>query len=163
MPIGPVVAIYRWPRLKHEPPYIGEHAREESDEACAERAVDHAMIVRERQRQHEAWRKFLPVPYRFHRRLADAEDRDFGRVDDRREVRSADSAEARYRKAAALHVGRRDLAGSHALAHFAELARKLEQSLAIRFAKHRNDEAVRRVDRDADVVVLLHDEALAVG
>src|SRR3954469_6308719 len=42
------------------------------------------MVVGERQRHHQAGYELRAVPDRLHRRAGDAEDRDLGRVDDRR-------------------------------------------------------------------------------
>ena len=76
--------------------------------------------------------------------------------------RAADTAEAGDREAAALHVGGIDLAVAHARADCAELFREFEQALLVGVANHRHDQADRRVDRDADVEVLLEDQVLAV-
>ena len=67
---------------------------------AAERAVDHAMVVGQRQRQHQARHELpcRPTPASS-RDLRHAEDRDFGRVDDRRERGAADAAQRRDREA----------------------------------------------------------------
>ena len=62
---------------------------------------------------------------------------------------------------AALHVAGLELAVARELGDVAELLRDVEHALAVGVAHHRDDEAARRVDRDADVVVLLDDQALA--
>ena len=71
-----------------------------------------AVVVGQRQRQHAAAARTgrLLVVDRLHPRARDAEDRDFRRVDDRREVGAADAAEIRDAEAAALHLLERDLA-----------------------------------------------------
>ena len=125
---------------------------------AADGAVDHAVIVGKRERQHQARLEFLSVPNGAHRRADDTEDRDLGRVDDRREAGAADAAEARDRERRALHVGRRDLPLAHALRDRAELLAELEDALAVDVLDDGNDEAVWRVDGDADVVVALEDE-----
>src|SRR5258705_9067180 len=89
---------------------VGEHLPEVSVEARRRGTVDDAVIVRERQRQRQAWHEGLAVPYRLHRALRQAEDRDLGRVDDRCEMRAADAAQRADREAAAGHVGRPQLA-----------------------------------------------------
>ena len=94
-------------------------------------------------------------------RCARRQDRDFGRVDDRGERGAADAAEARNGEGAALHVAGFQLAVARELGDVAELLGDVEHALAVGVAHHRDDEAARRVDRDADVVVLLDDQALA--
>ena len=84
---------------------LGERVRQELRDARAQRAVDDAVIVGERQRQHEPRRELLAVPHRLHRRLRNAEDGDLGRIDDGREQRAADAAQARDGEPRALHVG----------------------------------------------------------
>src|SRR5258706_5405068 len=148
-------------RLKHQATDIGQHAAQESDKTRALRAVDHGMIIRERQRQHEARRELLAVPYRPGYRFADAEYRNFRRIDYRRKQRATKSAQARYRKAASLQVGGIDLAVAHAGADCTELFCKLEQPFRIGIADHRHDESKRRIDRHADMEILLEDQILA--
>src|SRR5688572_18911859 len=77
--------------LQNELAYIPQHTSQKRDEARAQRAVDHAVIVGQRERQHEARREVLAVPHGLHDGLADTEYGDFGRVDDRREMRAADA------------------------------------------------------------------------
>src|SRR4029453_16022961 len=119
------------------------------------------MVVRKRQRQHEPRRKGLAVPYRLRLRFRYAEDRDFGRVDDRRERGAADSAERADRKAAALHVGGAELAFARLRGELAHLLRNLQNALLIGVLDDRHDEAVRRVRREADMEVLFEDEVAA--
>ena len=64
----------------------------------------------------------LAVPDRLHRALRHAEDRDFRRVDDRRERGAADAAERADREASALHVGRAELAFARLRRQLADLA-----------------------------------------
>ena len=54
--------------------------------------VDHAVIIRKRQRQDQARRKLPAIPDRSGLRAAHAEDGDFRRVDDGREISPADAA-----------------------------------------------------------------------
>ena len=96
---------------------VHSSSRRRSPSTCAEvggeargrGAVDHAVVVAQRQRQHQPRRELAAVPHRLRRRLRHAEDRDFRRVDDRREAGAADAAERGDREAAALHVGRAEL------------------------------------------------------
>src|SRR5512138_3882440 len=97
-------------RSQQRPPEVREHAREIRDEPRRLRAVDDAVIVRERQRQHQPRRERLSVPYRLHRAARHAEDRDLRRIDDRRESRAPYAAERADREAPALHVGGAELA-----------------------------------------------------
>src|SRR4051812_1681635 len=80
--------------LKNQLADVGEHRDEMAGEARAVRAVDDAVIVGESDRQHQARHELLAAPHRAQRAARHAEDRDFGRVDDRRESRAADSAQA---------------------------------------------------------------------
>ena len=56
-------------------------------------AVDHPMVVRQRQRQRQAWHEGLAVPDRFHLTFRQSQDGHLGRIDDRREMRTADAPE----------------------------------------------------------------------
>src|SRR5207302_320779 len=96
-------------------------------------------------------------------RARDAENRDLGRVDDGREGRAADAAEARDRETAALHVRGRKFAGARFLRERAQVARELINVLAVGVAHHRHHEPAGRIGREAQVQVLAHDEVGAVG
>ena len=61
-----------------------EAFHDEAQEARGVGAVDHPMIVRERERQHVPGHELIVLPDRFDRRARHAEDGDFRRVDDRR-------------------------------------------------------------------------------
>src|SRR6267378_8034591 len=63
-------------RLEHRPAHVGEQLREIGGEAGRRGAVDHPVIVGERQRQHEPRHELRAVPQRLVRALRDAEDRD---------------------------------------------------------------------------------------
>ena len=65
------------------------------DEARSLGAVDDSMIVGQRQRQHQPRHERALVEHRLLAGARYAEDRHFGRIDDRREGRAADAAEAR--------------------------------------------------------------------
>src|SRR5690606_37546076 len=120
------------------------------------------MVVRQRQRQYQARHETAVLEHRTPLTTGDAEDRDLGRVDDRREERSADRAEARYREHAALHLVRTELAVARARRQLAELLRNLVDVLAVDVANDGNDETVLRIDREAEMRVALHHEVLAV-
>ena len=62
-------------------------------EARRLRTVDPAMVGRQRQRQQQPRLEGRAVPLRLVIGLRQTEDRDFGRVDDRREERAADAAQ----------------------------------------------------------------------
>ena len=126
------------------------------------RAVDHAVVVGQRQRHHQARHELATVPDRLHRRARDAEDRDLGRVDDRRERRPADPAERRDRERAALHVAGHQLAVARLARQLGQLARDLHQALLVGVLDHRHDEPAGRVGGEADVVVALEDQVVAV-
>ena len=96
-------------------------------------------------------------------RARHAEDSDLRRVDDRRERSATDAAEARDREAATLHVGGRELAGACLFAQRGELARELEDVLAIGITHDRHDESLRRVGRKAEVHVFLDTSSPASG
>ena len=65
-------------------------------------------------------------------------------------------------KRAALHLVGLELAVARELGELAHLLRDVDDALLVGVADHRHDEAVRRVGGEADVVVLLEDEVVAV-
>src|SRR5882762_4804782 len=73
---------------------VGEDRGQVGRKACPCCAVDDAMIVGERHRQHQPRSEGAVLVDRPHLRSRHAENRDFGRVDDGRERRAADAAEA---------------------------------------------------------------------
>src|SRR6185369_8540667 len=86
-------------------PQIGEHIGEEHVEAGRGGAVDDAVVPRQRERQDQARLVLLAIAgHLLPVALADAHDRDLGRVDDRREVDAADAAQRADREGAALHL-----------------------------------------------------------
>src|SRR5712671_2738707 len=62
--------LFSCARSQHELADVTEYACQEGNETRTERAVDHAVVIRKRHRQHQARRKFLPVPHRLHDRFA---------------------------------------------------------------------------------------------
>ena len=129
-------------------------------EAGGKRAIDDAVVVGNAQRQHQARLEGLAVPHRLHLRAHDAEDCDFRRVDDGREVGAADAAEAGDGEGGTLDVGGCDLAVAHALRRGAQLLRQFENALVIDVLDHRHHQPVRRVDRHADVIVFFIDQSV---
>ena len=99
----------------------GSAPRNALKRAAAAPSID-AVVPAQDERQHQARLERLAVPARLGRAAADAEDRDLGRVDDRREVAAADAAERRDREAPAAHVARRQLAVARLLRELAHLA-----------------------------------------
>src|SRR5690349_5548387 len=114
------------PPSEQQPADVAELVGEEGGKARGERAVDHAVVIGERQRQHQPRRELLAVPHRLHLRLGNAQDGDFRRVDDRRERGAADAAQRGDREAAAGHLGRAELLLARLLGDFAELAGEVE-------------------------------------
>src|SRR5512141_94065 len=109
--------------------HVRKRLAEEAGEADGRGAVDGAVVVRERQRQHQPRHERATLIDGLVSRFRHPEDRDLRRVDDRRERRAADSAEARDREARALHVGGRELAGARLLAQHRKLTRQFEYVL----------------------------------
>src|ERR1700722_5276537 len=136
--------------------HVLDHAGELAHEARRRRAVDHPMIVGEAERQHEPRDKGLAVPDRRHFRAHDAENGDFRRIDDWRECRAADAAEGGDREGRALHLGGRELAIAGLGRYRSKLAGKLDHALAIDVLDYRHDQAVGRIDRNADMPIIAH-------
>src|SRR5207245_7033259 len=97
---------------------------------------------------------------RLHSRARDAENRDFGRVDDRRERRAADAAQIRDAERAALPLLERQFAAARLLGELRQLDGDLDDVLGVGVANDRHKEAAIRIDGDADVHVLLEDDLL---
>ena len=123
-------------------PGFGEDLAEPRREAHGFRAVDDAVVVRQRQRQdqprHEREIAIDGLP----RAARHAENRHLGSVDDRREEPPADAAQARHREHAALNVVRLELARAGAIAKRGQRFRDLVQVLLVRVADHGHDQAV---------------------
>ena len=120
------------------------------------------MVVGQRQRQVEPRNELAVARHGFDDAARHTEDRDLRRIDDRREEAAADAAETRDREHAALDVVGAQLAGPGPRAEFPERLGEFVDVLAIRIADHGYDETVRRVGREADMHVALHDEPVAV-
>ncbi len=72
--------------LEQDAAEVGQDLAQVGVEARGRGAVDHAVVPAQRQRQHQARLEGLAVPDRLRRLLQTAQDGDFGRVDDGREV-----------------------------------------------------------------------------
>ena len=130
-------------------------------EARGKGTVDHAVVVGERERKHEARNELTIAPHGFHPSAREAEDADLGGVDDRREGRSADAAEARDRERRTLDIGRTQLSRASSVSELGQLACDLEDPLLIDVTNHWYDQAVRGVDGDAEMRITLEHETLA--
>src|SRR5262245_62113810 len=121
-------------RLLHKSP-------ERREKLGAERAVDHAMVARERHRHHagEADRA-VGLLDRLPARRADREDRRVRRIDDRRKLAHAVHAEVRDRRRAALVFVRLELARAGALGELTHLGGDRGQRLLLRLPDHRRDQ-----------------------
>src|ERR1041385_4777971 len=137
---------------------ILQHADQLADEAHRVRAVHHAVIVGQSERQDRTPPDLSIFDRRLQGRAADAEDRDLRLVDDRREVAAADAALVRDRKASALELIERDLALARALDELVQLLREIGQALFVDVAEHRDDKSRLRIDGDADVKIFLVDD-----
>src|SRR5690606_26970983 len=89
---------------KHGAAEVRQQLRQVGVEPGRRRPVDHPVVVGQRQGNHQPGRELLATPDWPANRATYAEDRDLGRVDDRREVGPPDAAEAGDREGAALHV-----------------------------------------------------------
>src|SRR5690606_14628732 len=146
---------------EHGPAHVAEQLREIGGEARRGGPVDHAVVVGQRQRQHESRLELLAVPDRLHGRLRHPEDGNFRRVHDRREAGAADAAQGADRETAAGHLGRAELAFARLLRQRRGFLRDLDHALAVAVAHHRHHQPVGRVGGEADMEVLLEDERLA--
>src|SRR5439155_285419 len=117
-----------------EPPHDG------GGEAGAVGAVGDAVVERERERQQDSGHD---APLQHHRllpRAGDAEDGDFGVIDDRDCARPAERSDVGEREGPAAQVLERGLALAHARGQGGELALELGQGLPVHVADHRDDQ-----------------------
>src|SRR4051794_4975776 len=105
--------------------------REMACEPGRQGAIDHTVIVRHRERQHQPRLEGLAIPDRRHSRAHDPEDRNLGCVDEWREGRAANSSEARDREGGALNVGSPELAVAGLLRHRPKLLADVANTLTI--------------------------------
>src|SRR5207342_428445 len=120
--------------LQGEQERLFEHLGDPADEAGAVGAVNRAVVVRERQRQHQARDELAVLVDRLHTAARDAEDRDLRRVHERRKRGPADAAEVADAERRALHLLERQLAAARLRGQFGDLRRQLRQALAVRVA-----------------------------
>src|SRR3546814_19979236 len=85
-------------RLQQQAAQVGERTGQKSGEPCGGGAIDHAVVVAQRQRQHQPRRKLLAVPQRLGLRFGDTQNRHFRGVDARGECGAANAAERANRK-----------------------------------------------------------------
>lgn len=85
---------------------------------------------------------------------AEAEDGRFGKVDDRRESVDAERAEVRDRERAALQLLIREATSVGLLDELTRLTGDVEDGLAIDVTHDGDQQAVRRIDRDANMNVI---------
>ena len=119
------------------------------------------MVIAQIQRQHRHRLPSLTVPDRHQFGARQAKDRQFRRIDDRRERRAADAAEVGDRHRCAAHFVRFHLAGLRAGRQIGDLGGDGPEPLAIHVTQHWHHQTVRRVHRDADMEELLQDQGLA--
>ena len=125
-------------------------------------AVDDAVIVGERQIHH---RPDLDLVADRHRPLLDlvhAEDAGLRRVQDRRRHQRAVDAAVGDGEGAAGQLLDGELAVARPLAELGDLLLDLGEAQLIGIAHHRHDQALLGADGDADVVVVLVDDVVAV-
>src|SRR5438552_5004981 len=140
---------------------VGEDRGQIGREAGAGRAVDDAVVVGERQRQHQPRSEGAVLVNRPHLRSRHAENRYFGCVDDGRERRTADAAKAGDAEGAAAHAVWLEFFLPRGPRNFSQLLRQIENTLAVSVPDHWHQQTVGRIDRDSDVIVLLDDQVLA--
>ena len=92
---------------------------------------------------------------------ADREDRDLRRIEHRRELLDAEHPEVGDRERPALHVRQRELVVARAADEIGARAGDLLHRPAVGVADHRDDQALRRGDRDPDVRVRVALDLLA--
>src|SRR6187551_2214585 len=126
-------------------------------EAGRRRAVDQAVIIADRKGHHQARDELVVVHLRHKAAAADQQDRDLRRVDDRRRVDAAHGTEITDGERTAFQEIKVELAFADRASQLFDLRGNLGDALAIGIAKDRYHQTTLRVDRDADVYVLLVD------
>src|SRR5262245_13285459 len=151
-----------FPPLHESTPHVGKEACEIDVEARRRRAVDHAMVPRQRERLNEARHCPRAVPDHLMERPARSHDGDLRRVDNWREIGAADATETRYGEGTALHLIGLELAFARELGEIAHLLSDVDHTLFVGIANDRHHEALRRVGGKPDMIVFLENEVLAV-
>src|SRR6266576_4917811 len=95
--------------LNGEQEWLLEGFRNPAQETRGIGAIDHPVIVRERQRQNQARLEFVVDPLGLHPRTREAEDGYLGMIHDGRESSAANSAKIRDRERSARHFFRSQL------------------------------------------------------
>src|SRR5581483_6599431 len=139
-----------------------------AQEATRVRAVDEAVVVRQRDVHDRADRDHVPAelvlyhPWPLHERVG-AEDRRLRLADHRRAVEGAVAARVRDRERAALDVLRQQLLVARARSDVRDAFGEAQQVQRLRVLDHRDDQtfAVRELDCDPEVHVVARDDLLA--
>ena len=105
-------------------------------EARAGGTVDDAVVVGERQGQHQPRSESPVLVHRPHLRSRHTENRNFGCVDDGRERRATDAAKAGDAEGAAAHAVGLEFFLARCLGNFSQLLRQIENTLAVSVADH---------------------------
>ena len=150
-------------RSEHQPAHVLEDVAEVAGEAGGERAVDDPMVVGDESGSISRGWNSLPfqtgaIFERTTPRIATSGALTIG-------VKSVPPMPPRLeivKEPPCMSAGA-ELAVARLLRERAELLAELVDALAVDVLDHRHDQAVRRVDRDADVVVLLEDQASFSG
>lgn len=88
-----VDSAIRMPPSEDETPHVLEVCGQMAHEARGLCSIDHAVVVGETEGEHESRSKGFSVPNRHDLRAHRSEDGNLGRIDDRRECRSAYATE----------------------------------------------------------------------
>src|SRR5471032_3602702 len=140
---------------------VGQQFAQTLGEASGSGAVDHTVIVGQRQRQHQLGLEGFAIPYRLDGCLGHTKDRHFRGVDDRREASAANVTQAGDGEAAALHVVGSELLGACFFCDFRSFGSQLQQALLVDILDHRNYQTFRGIHGEADVYVFLADDRFA--
>ncbi len=96
-------------------------------------------------------RDVVPVRHHHVRRRPDRQDRDFRRIDDRRELVNPEHAEVGYRERRARVFLRLELPFARALGELAGFSGDLAHPLAVGVENHRDDQSIRCRDGHAQM------------
>src|SRR5258706_5587752 len=119
--------------LNGEQEWLLESFRNPAQETRGVGAINQPVIVRERERQNQAWLKFVVDPLGFHPRTREAEDRNFGMIHDWRKSSAADPAEIRDRERAARHLIRSQFLVLRLFGELREFGRQFNDVLLVHF------------------------------
>src|SRR5829696_1012160 len=79
---------------EHQAANVLQHMGEMARKPGRQSSIDHAVVIRDREWQHQARLEGLAIPDRRHSGADNPQDRNLGRVHERRERRAANSSEA---------------------------------------------------------------------